>query len=323
MRGTRFLSSCFLKGRLLNGTVLFLIFCGAVNTPQASAQTSSRAADVEEVKFKTKDGVRLAATFFPSKLGQEAVPIVMLHDDQESRAVFNALARELQNPEGQELQSHAVLTVDLRGHGESTTQVGRNGRTRQLEADRLKSADYQNMVLYDMEAVRKFLRKKNDAGQLNLNKLCLLGSGMGANVATAYAAYDWSVPPLARTKQGQDVKALILASPKRNFGGLSIMKALKHPAVRQRISVMLVYGAQDSAAAKDTKSIHKLLAKYHKMPPRDQRREKQDLFIFSMPTSLKGTRLLTDPNFSMLPKLDIFLDARLSQQDFEWSKRVP
>ncbi|NOY29607.1 MAG: alpha/beta hydrolase [Planctomycetes bacterium] len=294
-----------------------------MNALPVLAQTSARAAETEEVKLKTKDGVKLAATFFPSKLGQEAVPIVMLHDDQESRAVFNSLARALQNPEGQELQSHAVLTVDLRGHGESTTQVGRNGKIRRLEADRLRSADYQNMVLFDMEAVRKFLRQKNDAGQLNLNKLCLLGSGMGANVATAYAAYDWDIPPLARTKQGQDVKALILASPKRSFGGLSIMRALKQPGVRQRLSVLLVYGAQDSSASKDTKNIHKLLSKYHKMPPRDQRREKQDLFIFSMPTSLKGTRLLTDPNFAMLPKLDIFLDARLSQQDFEWSKRLP
>jgi len=313
MRGYRFLS----------WIILSLMFCGAVNALPALAQNSSRAAETEEVKLKTKDGVKLAATFFPSKLGQEAVPIVMLHDDQESRAVFNSLARALQNPEGQELQSHAVLTVDLRGHGESTTQVGRSGKTRRLEADRLRSADYQNMVLFDMEAVRKFLRQKNDAGQLNLNKLCLLGSGMGANVATAYAAYDWNIPPLARTKQGQDVKALILASPKRSFGGLSIMKALKHPDIRQHLSVLLVYGAQDSSASKDTKNIHKLLSKYHKMPPRDQRREKQDLFIFSMPTSLKGTRLLTAPDFAMLPKLDIFLDARLSQQDFEWSKRVP
>jgi len=309
----------FLNRRILSRTVLSLAYCCVVGGLPAFAQTD----DAENVKLKTKDGVRLGATYFPSSLGQEAVPIVMLHDHMESREVFHSLARELQNPTGQELQSHAVLTVDLRGHGDSKTQFGQNGRTRQLEADRLNSADYRNMVLYDMEAVRHFLRQKNDAGQLNLNKLCLLGSGMGANVATSYAAYDWSVPQLARVKQGQDVKALILASPKRSFGGLSVMKALKHPAVRQRLSVLLVYGAQDAAASKDTKNIHKLLSKYHKMPPPDQRRERQDLFLFSLPTSLKGTRLLTDPNFDMLPKLDVFLDARLSHQDFEWTKRVP
>ena len=34
-----------------------------------------------------------------------------------------------------------------------------------------------------MEAVRRFLVKENDKGELNLNSLTLLGSGMGANVA--------------------------------------------------------------------------------------------------------------------------------------------
>jgi len=315
-------ATSFPNWRFLNRLILCLALVGGLSSLPAVAQNSSQSAGAEDFKLTTKDGVKLVVTYFPSNLGKDAVPIVMLHDDMESRAVFNTLARELQNPEGEELQSHAVLTVDLRGHGESTTQEGRNGKTRQLEADRLKPNDYRNMVLYDMEAVRRFLRMKNDAGELNLNKLCLLGAGMGANVATAYAAYDWSVPELARVKQGQDVKALILASPRRSFGGLSIMKALKHKAVRERLSVLLVYGDQDSAATKDTKNVHKLLSNYHKLPPPDQRREKQDLFIISLPTSLKGTRLLTDPDFSMLPKLDAFLDSRLSQQEFEWLKRI-
>ncbi len=305
--------------RLLNWTALFLACCSGAAELPALAQTN----DTENVKLKTKDGVKLGATYYPSNLGRQAVPIVMLHDHKESRAVFNALARELQNPTTEDLQSHAVLTVDLRGHGESTLQVSLNGRSRELEAARLRPADYQAMVLRDMEAVRRFLRQKNDAEQLNLNKLCLLGSGMGANVAALYAAYDWSVPPLARVKQGQDVKALILASPRRSFRGLSIMAALKQRDVRQLLSVLIVYGAEDATAAKDSKSIHKLLSKYHKMPPPDQRREKQDLFLFPLRTSLQGTRLFTNPDFAILPKLDMFIEARLSQQDFEWTKRVP
>ena len=66
------------------------------------------------------------------------------------------------------------------------------------------------MAALDMEAVRKFLVDKNDAGELNLNKLCLVGSGMGASVAANWAVQDWSAPPLAVGKQGQDVKALVL-----------------------------------------------------------------------------------------------------------------
>lgn len=286
------------------------------------AQASTNEREVEDVTLTTKDGVELRCTYFESDLGKEAVPIVMLHDYKGSRAVFHTLALELQNPSDPDLKSNAVLTVDLRGHGESTTQVGRGGQTRELEADRLRAADFQSMVTEDMEAVRHFLRKKNDEKKLNLNKMCILGAGMGASVAANYAAYDWSVPPLANVKQGQDVKALILASPKRVFGGLSMTKALKQPGVRQRISVLIVYGEEDASASRDAKSIHKMLSKYHEMPPPDQRREKQDLFLFPLQTSLQGTKLLTEPSFSMSPRLSIFVEARLSEQDFGWIQRV-
>lgn len=310
----------------LTWAALGIVVGFSFNCAIAAAQnrdSTSLAADSSDVTLTTKDGVKLGATYFPSSMGQEAVQIVMLHDYKESRAVFNTLARELQNPVGEGLESHAVLTVDLRGHGDSTSMVDRGGQTREIDVDRLKAADYQAMVLLDMEAVRSFLVDKNDAGELNLNKLCLLGSGMGANVAISYAAYDWSVPQLPRIKQGQDVKALILASPKWSYPGLPILKALKNRDVRQRISVLLVYGAEDARSAKDAKTIYKNLEKYHPEPPHDQRREKQDLFQFPLPTRLQGTRLLTDPDFGMLPKLDAFIAARLSQQNFEWLRRRP
>ena len=47
----------------------------------------------------------------------------MLHDFKESRTVFNGLAAALQAPADQDRDSRAVITVDLRGHGESTVQV--------------------------------------------------------------------------------------------------------------------------------------------------------------------------------------------------------
>jgi len=299
------------------------LFCGsALNLAMVVAQSAASSKGIsEDVTLSTKDGVDLGATYYPSSLGKQAVPVIMLHDFKESRAVFSTLARDLSAPPEQGYTSYAVLTVDLRGHGDSTRMIGRNGQSRELEAERLKAADYRNMVLRDMEAVRKFLVEKNDAGALNLNKLCVLGSGMGAVVASNYAQYDWSVPQLAQRKQGQDVKALILSSPKWKYNGLSMMQPLKHVDVREKLSFMIVYGEQDPRASKDVRSIHKLLEKFHPEPPRDQRREKQDLFVIPLPTRLQGTKLLTDPNFNMLGRLDAFLDARLMDQDFEWVQR--
>lgn len=307
----------------LASVVLGTIGSLLVNSLATAQNTSrpSRVAESTDVTLTTKDGVKLGATYFPSDMGQEAVPIVLLHDYKESRAVFHALARELQDPADEELESHAVLTVDLRGHGDSTSIVGPRGQTREIDVDQLRATDYQAMVLRDLEAVRSFLVDKNDAGELNLNKLCLIGSGMGANVAASYAAYDWSIPQLPRIKQGQDVKAVVLSSPKWSYPGLPALKALKQEGVRDKVSVLLVYGEHDPKATKDALSIFRNLEKHRPEPPPEQRLEKQNLFQFPLPTRLQGTRLLTDPDFAVLPKLDVFINARLSQQDFDWIRR--
>lgn len=304
-------------------TVLGLVAWMAVGASLASAQRrSSRAPAPEELKLTTKDGVKLAATYYPSNQGREAVPIVMLHDFKESRTVFNGLAAALQSPAEGGRDSRAVITVDLRGHGESTVQVLGNGRTRDLEAARLKPGDFEAMYRQDMEAVRRFLVEENDAGQLNLNSLCLVGSGMGANVATYWAAVDWSAPQLATLKQGQDVKALILVSPEWSFRGLPLLRPLKQPGVRSEVSFFILYGDQAPLAKKDAKNIHKNLVKYHPEPPRDKIKELKDLFMYNLPTKLQGTTLLTSRDFGMLPTLDAFIDARLSQKHFEWVSRA-
>lgn len=282
---------------------------------------SSRRDAPEEEKLVTKDGVGIKISFYPSALGKEAVPIVMLHDFKENRKVFAGLARALQSPPRPESPSHAVITVDLRGHGESTTVEAPNGRSFELDTGRFGKQDFRNMVLYDMEAVRSFLVKKNDAGQLNLNKLCLLGSGMGANVATSWAAKDWSMPPLASRKQGQDVKGLILASPDWGYRGLPMLKPLRQPGVREKVSFMLIYGKEDSKATKSVETVHKNLERFHPDPPPEAGPEAKDLVMIGRPTSLQGTRLLTDPNFRLLPDLEFFIDARLSQQEYEWVPR--
>jgi hypothetical protein len=78
------------------------------------------------------------------------------------------------------------------------------------------------MCYDDMELLRKFLVKENDAGNLNLNKLCIVGAEMGASVASYYAAYDWTTvrrEANRRPAPSQDVKGLFLISPDWDFKG--------------------------------------------------------------------------------------------------------
>ena len=293
----------------------------------ANAQAPGRVPPPQDVALTTKDGVQLKITYYPSNAGQDAVPIVMLHDFSETRAVFDPLAKALQNPPRPEspaapqVDSRAVITVDLRGHGGSKTAIARDGSALELNAARFELEDYRAMVALDMEAVRSFLVEQNDAGMLNLNKVGVVGSGMGANVALMWAARDWATPPLAARKQGQDVKALVLLSPQWNYRGLELRDAMQFPAVQQQLSVFLAYGRADRKIAKDCENIRKIFARYHPEPPADLVQTRKDFFVYDPDTVLQGTKLLNSREFGLGPKIVSFFEARLGKQEFPWIQR--
>jgi pimeloyl-ACP methyl ester carboxylesterase len=295
--------------------------------PRALAQTprASRLPPAESISLTTKDGVQIGVTYYGSNAGTQAVPVILLHDFNETRAVFEPLARLLQNPPadlqqdlpaGAAPQPRAVVTVDLRGHGQSKTAFDVDGLPVELDASRFGQADFEDMVLYDLEAVRAFLVERNDAGELNLNKLCLVGAGMGANVALNYAARDWAIPNLMARKQGQDVKALVLLSPTRMFRGLSSIEPLKFPPVQQQLSVFLAYGAGTPKIAKDCETMVKTWSRYHPEPPRREIATMKDFFVFAPQTQLQGTELLTSEEFGLAPRIAGFIEVRLGRINY-------
>lgn len=291
----------------------------------AQAPRAGRPQPPENYSLTTKDGVQLAITYYPSTAGAQAVPVILLHDLNETRAVFDPLAQMLQNPPRDLAEDlppgpgpvlpRAVVTVDLRGHGQSKTGFDADGAAVELDASRFRLEDFQDMVLYDLEAVRAFLVERNDAGVLNLNKLCVVGAGMGANVALTFAARDWAIPSLVARKQSQDVKALVLLSPRRNFNGLSSIEPLKFPPVQQRLSVFLAYGAGDPKVAKDCETMVKTFSRYHPDPPKEQIAEK-DFFVFAPQTRRQGSELLTSPEFDLAQKIAEFIEMRLGRRDY-------
>jgi pimeloyl-ACP methyl ester carboxylesterase len=305
---------------------------GALLAAQGAAQAPrpGRLAPPGEHSLTTKDGVQIKITYYPSNAGQQAVPVILLHDYNETRAVMEPLAAMLHNPPAAVTDllpqgfgapaACAAVTVDLRGHGGSKMAFNA-ADSYELDANHFRLEDFQDMVLYDMEAVRSFLLALNDAGQLNLNKLCIVGAGMGANVALNFAARDWSIPPLAVRKQGQDVKALVLLSPRRVFNGLSSVEPLKFPPIQQDLSIYLAYGAGDRRVARDCEAIVKILERYHPEPPPAQVADRKDLFVFAPDVTLQGTKLLTNEQFGLAPKIAAFVEMRLGTKDFPYTVR--
>ena len=114
------------------GLLMFVTaIIGGKSTAAAQPATGQRPLQPRDFSLTTKDGVQLKITYYPSPAGQQAVPVVMLHDFNETRAVLLAAGPAAADSAGRlggfcsagaaTFWVAAVVTVDLRGHGESKT----------------------------------------------------------------------------------------------------------------------------------------------------------------------------------------------------------
>ena len=170
-----------------------------------------------------------------------------------------------------------------------------------------------------MESVKNFLLTKNNAGELNIERLGVVGVEMGATIAVNWAALDWSWPVLATGKQGQDVKALVLVSPEWSFKGVRISEAIVQPSVRSELAFLIITGRRNSKFAEEARRLNRALARYHPEPRGGV--EKQTLFLRMPPTSLQGTQLMNEKSVNVQQMIVEFVELRLLKPDFAWRDR--
>jgi pimeloyl-ACP methyl ester carboxylesterase len=212
------------------------------------------------------------------------------------------------------------MTVDLRAHGQSTKQIY-NGAEMTLDVTRLGKNDLIAMSVYDMEAVRSFLVGKNDAGELNLNKLALVGSGMGASVAANWALTDWAAPPLAVGKQGQDVKGIVMISSRWSYDGLLMQAPMKFRPLKENVAWLLVYGARDSKVKADAQRIIKQLERFHPEIESGGKNLRRGLAEVAAPSTLQGDKLLTQLANSLESQIVAFLVDNVAKTPQPWTSR--
>jgi pimeloyl-ACP methyl ester carboxylesterase len=283
----------------------------------------------ETVSLTTRDGVQLKISYFagPARKGssqaKQTTPVIFLHDLTGSRAIFASLVQKLQaaaKDKGEDQKpGFAAVTVDLRGHGESTKLA--NGSQGELNPAKLNKEDLIAMATNDMDAVRSFLVDKNDAGELNLNKLCLVGSGMGASVAANWALTDWSYPPLAVGKQGQDVKGIVMISPRWSYNGLLMQGPMQFRALKQRVAWMLVYGDKDPKFKADAVRIRGQLERFHPATDETGAKRTSGLTVLGINTRLQGDSLLTQVGGAAEDQIVKFLMENVGNTEQEWIAR--
>lgn len=259
-------------------------------------------------------------TYYPSPLvaeggGKDVIPVLLLHGRGGTRADYDYLAVELQK------QGHAAFVPDLRGHGDSSELIV-NGTRVKLNPDKLKRGDF-NLMVQDLEAVKSWLLERNNAEELNVEMLVVVGADMSSVTAMNFALRDWSVPELLNYKNCKDVKALVLLSPERTYQGTSMNVALKHPVVGHKLSVMIAEGKKNSAAMAESKKILNLLERQHQESGSDKAKEDKEVVFYAEDNSLQGTKLVS-PATRVAPIIATFIQFRVRalQDSFPWSKRV-
>ena len=315
-------------------TVLALLFVlpdGLMAADPATAVKEGLLPKQKEV-VRTTGGVNLHFTYYPSRGGKDSPVVILLHMKDSNQFVWqDGFAERLQ------ALDYAVVTVDLRGHGESkggAAGVGPipGGNVNQPDekakavrkptsaGPRLKPADYQAMP-EDLESLkREFLFKEHQAMRLNMAKMGVVGPEMGATIAAYYANVDWNLRPYDdgagdnRTPRGQDVKALVLISPVTGFEGMNIvtpLQSLRNP--QWNLAFLVCYGANDPQDKGQAQRIYQSLK-----PAKNETR----MYFKSYPTKLRGTDLL-GKGFDLEARMEAFFKLHLKNLDIPWRDRRP
>jgi pimeloyl-ACP methyl ester carboxylesterase len=147
------------------------------------------------VQLLTEDGVPLAASYYePTR--SSAPGVVLFHMLTRTRHDWDDLAARLH------AEGFAVLSIDLRGHGESG--VDPSGSQADLLPMRL-----------DAKAARLFLKAQPG---VDSGRLAMVGASIGANLAAIDASTDPAVRTVVLLSAGLDYRNLRTDGALRAFG---------------------------------------------------------------------------------------------------------
>ncbi|MCH8853930.1 MAG: alpha/beta fold hydrolase [Planctomycetes bacterium] len=155
------------------------------------------------VEYTTADGVVIVGDYWtPIDMSKKAPAVILLHMFRSDRSAWLPLVPEL------EKAGFAVMTIDLRGHGQSIKPEDRHLAKRVSDRD----PDLFQAMHHDVTGAYHWLQQRPE---VDLSRLAIVGASVGCSVAIDYAGRDKSV----------DV--IVLMTPGKNYLGLDSMAHLK------------------------------------------------------------------------------------------------
>lgn len=243
---------------ILLASSVFGVFLGSAELPAQDAAETAESPPAQELTLATSDGIDLAVQYFGVAEGAKpAATVILIHDLGGSSDALAPLATTLQQA------GCAVVVPDLRGHGQSSIAAYAKAAPDGNQSKLLKLPDFKQMAITgggrvrgqsdirgDIETVRHWLKKQSDAGVLDLDKLVVVGSGLGGAIAASWTAGDAAWPMIASGPQGGDVKAIVLVDPAFTTKGFSIGPALAAEPVKSKIPILIMGGSASRDAPK-------------------------------------------------------------------------
>lgn len=300
-------------------------------TPQKKAEPEKKPKDIPParvVQLQTKPQgnippINLSCTWFAGVNDKNTVPVMLLHDWGSSNKSLMPLAQHLQKELG-----CAVLVPDLRGHGASTSLVGGG---KKLDAGNMNKQEIP-FATEDIEACKRFLKERHNAGELNIEMLTLIACGDTTALAAAWAASDWQWPPYNGVKQGQDSKLLILLSPVRKFEALNLAALLKTPLFSDPsvagLTTVLFWDPDHAASEREAAALESTLTKGLGPMPGGKDEERWSKIRYALKVvngGGYGQRLLSGEKGDVVKKeITSFIEQKLATraEKYPWTNRT-
>ncbi len=291
----------------------------------------------KRVPLPTADGAELVGTYYRSLrgAGRDTPCVILVHrwGADRTKGDWDTVAAALQK------DGFAVLTFDLRGHGESTAVRpefwtfapnvrgirGAGTTTRRPTAIRYTDfkTNYFPWLVNDVLAARRFLEIKNDAGEVNTNSIIVIGAQEGASLGLLFTAAEFArvyrtgfTPLLSEGtphNAGQDIAAGIWLSlmgrpNQSHFNSTAWIRAF--PQIKT-VPMLFVYGEKDRAAHTDADAVFNALAQT------DRTRTERNRLTMSLDvkgTDLAGVALLGQPALGVGPRIVEFIKKVMAER---------
>jgi len=161
------LTGIVVAGSLALGVLFFLSIWPFSSDAIQVERGSITGASSNSVTYQTDDGVRIAASWYLPKDSKSPPVVILLHEQDGTRAQWDPLVPVLVNA------GYAVLAPDIRGFGESTTAI-RDGKE-----ETVQFANHPDAIL-DVSAALKWLKGQRE---VDSGRVGVIGARLGGDLA--------------------------------------------------------------------------------------------------------------------------------------------